>query len=122
MISQPTTRPTTGPRPEAPDITELRTQAAAMYVMLHLTGRAISAGLAAPHWEVHESGYLTVHFVGKRALIGLDAWRRLLASDCSTHSERLLDEVRWTVAATVQDVQVLLVAVVPAPARTAVPA
>ncbi len=122
MISQPTTRSTAGPRPEAPNALELRTQAAAMYVMLHLTGRAISAGLAAPHWEVHESGYLTAHFAGPRALIGMDAWRRLLAAKSSTHSERLLDEIRWTTAATVQDVQVLLVAVVPAPARTAVPA
>ncbi|OKI22234.1 hypothetical protein [Streptomyces sp. CB03911] len=117
---QPTTHLAAGHRLESADTLELRTQAAAMHAVLHLITRALDAGLAAPHWEIHEAGHITAHFHGPRALIGLDAWRRILPHPGGVRSERRLSEIRWTAPATVLDVPVLLVAITPASTRTAV--
>ncbi len=107
--------------PYSVSILELEAQTAAMYVALHLTNRALVAGLTAPWWAVDPAGSLTAEFTGPLALQALDRWRRQLP-DSVTSSARKLHEIRWTVTATVQNVSVQLVAVVPASMRTAVPA
>ncbi|WP_043469030.1 hypothetical protein [Kitasatospora sp. MBT66] len=123
-MTQPTTTPLTNLghyEPHNASALELQAQTAALYVALHLTNRALAAGLTAPWWTIDPTGSLTAEFTGPHALRDLDRWRRQLP-DAATASARKLHEVRWTVTALVQAVSVQLVAVVPASVRTAVPA
>ncbi|MFF2612658.1 hypothetical protein [Kitasatospora sp. NPDC058046] len=98
----------------------LAAQAAAMQAVMHLTRLVAAAGAsAAPNWTVDKAGAVTGEFTGPRALIDLDAWRRLVGPH-STWSDRTHVGQRWTIGVLVQDVMVRLVAI--APTRTAVPA
>lgn len=118
-MKQPTIRSRTAPVQHdvyGTDALELRAQAAAMYVMLRLTNRALAAGLSTPHWTIDSVGNVNAEFAGPDALRALDRWRRQLPESV-TSSDRRLHEMRWTVASTVQDVSVHLVAIVPAPAQ-----
>lgn len=98
----------------------LAAQAAAMQAVMHLTRLVAAAGASAvPEWTVDAAGAVTGTFGGPRALIDLDAWRRLVGPH-SVWSDRTRAGQRWTIGVLVQDVMVRLVAAVPA--RTAVPA
>lgn len=100
---------------------ELQAQYTAGAVMLALIDSALIGRLAVPHWEIGQDGTLTGTLEGPSAFVQLDAWRRILPGrlGVSSAAERC-GETRWTIAATVREISVHLVAVGPATARTAV--
>jgi hypothetical protein len=119
---QPTGIPTLATRDEQqPPTTEallLQAQYIAGAVQLSLIDLAIITGLAAPHWETGRDGTLTGTLAGPDSFRQLDAWRRHIGGRAGFAIERRLHETRWTIATTVREIAVLLVAVGPASAAT----
>ncbi|MFF1792629.1 hypothetical protein ACFVXQ_00050 [Kitasatospora sp. NPDC058263] len=99
---------------------DLAMQASAMQAAVHLTRVAAAAGAStAPAWVISSDGSVTGQFDGPHAVVALDGWRQSVGTH-TLWSDRIDGGLRWTLAATVQDVMIRLVAV--APMRTAVPA